>query len=82
MSTILFSQSDLNYKKAVEEAAKQNPDAHFAIIDSVVEQPNVASINYKDQEAAFLAGVAAGLTTKTNKVAFSRWYARSCIRQI
>lgn len=57
-------------QKAVEEAAKQNPDAHFAIIDSVVEQPNVASINYKDQEAAFLAGVAAGLTTKTNKVAF------------
>ena len=36
----------------------------------MVEQPNVASINYKDQEAAFLAGVAAGLTTKTNKVAF------------
>ena len=57
-------------QKAVEEAAKQNPDAHFAIIDSVVEQPNVASINYKDHEAAFLAGVAAGLTTKTNKVAF------------
>ena len=57
-------------QKAVDEAAKQNPDAHFAIIDSVVEQPNVASINYKDQEAAFLAGVAAGATTKTNKVAF------------
>lgn len=57
-------------QKAVEEAAKQNPDSHFAIIDSVVEQPNVASINYRDQEAAFLAGVAAGSSTKTNKVAF------------
>lgn len=57
-------------QKAVEEAAKANPEAHFAIVDSVVEQPNVASINYRDQEAAFLAGVAAGLTTKTNKVAF------------
>ena len=30
-------------QKAVDEAAKQNPDAHFAIIDSVVEEPNVAS---------------------------------------
>ncbi len=69
-------------QKAVEEAAKQNPDAHFAIIDSVVEQPNVASINYKDQEAAFLAGVAAGLTTKTNIVAFIGGMHGPAFRQI
>ena len=48
----------------------------------MVEQPNVASINYKDQEAAFLAGVAAGLTTKTNKLLSSGWNARTSIRQI
>ena len=46
-------------QKAVKEAAKQNPDAHFAIIDSVVEQPKVASINYKDQEASIPCRVAA-----------------------
>lgn len=57
-------------EKAVEEVAKANPDAHFAVIDSTVELPNVASVNYKDQEGAFLAGIAAGLTTKTNKVGF------------
>ena len=64
MNTIIIFAIGFKLQKAVDEAAKQNPDAHFAIIDSVVEQPNVASINYKDQEAAFLAGVAAGLTTK------------------
>ncbi|MBP3038348.1 BMP family protein [Bacillaceae bacterium Marseille-Q3522] len=56
--------------KAVEDIAKQQTDAHFALVDGVVEQPNVASILFKEQEASFLAGVAAGLATKTNKIGF------------
>lgn len=59
-----------NFEQSMTEVAKANPDAHFAIIDAVVDLPNVASITYKDQEAAFLAGAAAGLTTKTNRVGF------------
>ncbi|MEI2402389.1 BMP family lipoprotein [Niallia taxi] len=55
---------------AVEEIAKQQTDAHFAIVDAVVDQPNVASITFKEQEAGFLAGVAAGKATKTNKIGF------------
>jgi len=55
---------------AVDEIASQKPDTNFAIIDGVVEQPNVASILFKDQEAGYLAGVAAALTTKSNKVGF------------
>lgn len=57
-------------ENAVKEVAAANPDAHFAVIDSTVDLPNVASVNYKDQEGAFLAGVAAGATTKTNRVGF------------
>ncbi|MGY3725670.1 nucleoside-binding protein [Granulicatella balaenopterae] len=57
-------------KDAIEEVAKNNPDAHFAIIDDSVELPNVASVTFKDHEASFLAGVAAAETTKTNKVGF------------
>ncbi len=55
---------------AVEEIAQQQKDTHFAIVDSVVEQPNVASITFKEHQGSFLVGVVAGLTTKTNKVGF------------
>jgi basic membrane protein A len=55
---------------AVDEIAKQQPKNSFAIIDDEVKQPNVASVLFKEQEAAFLAGVAAGLQTKTNKIGF------------
>lgn len=53
---------------AVSAVASQFPDGHFAIVDAAVEAPNVQSILFKEQEAAFLGGVAAGLLTKTNKL--------------
>ena len=49
---------------AVEEIAKQQKDSKFAIIDAEVKQPNVASVLFKEQEAAFLAGVAAATSNK------------------
>ena len=55
---------------ALEDVAKQNPKTNFAIIDSVVEGDNVVSIVFKDNEAAFLAGVAAAKTTETKKLGF------------
>ncbi|HZG87229.1 BMP family ABC transporter substrate-binding protein [Paenibacillus sp.] len=55
---------------AMLEVANQNPDAKFAIIDGVVDAPNVASVTFKEHEGSFLVGVVAGLTTKTNKIGF------------
>lgn len=55
---------------AVAEIAEQQPEAQIAIIDAVVEAPNVASVLFKEQEGAFLAGVAAALMTETNKIGF------------
>ncbi|WP_042454114.1 BMP family lipoprotein [Neobacillus dielmonensis] len=55
---------------ALEEIATQQKDAKFAIVDAEVKQPNVASILFKEQEAGFLAGVAAAKATKTNQVGF------------
>ncbi len=55
---------------AVAEIAAQQPDAQIAIIDAVVEADNVASVLFKEQEGAFLAGVAAALMTETGKVGF------------
>ncbi|MGC4375693.1 BMP family protein [Fictibacillus sp. Mic-4] len=55
----------------VQKVAKQKPDAHLALVDSVVEnQKNVANILFKEQEGSFLVGLIAGSQTKTGKVGF------------
>ncbi|MBT2289796.1 BMP family ABC transporter substrate-binding protein [Paenibacillus albidus] len=55
---------------AIKLAATENPDANLAIIDSVVDAPNVQSVTFAENEGSFLVGVVAGLTTKTNKIGF------------
>ncbi|MCP3774316.1 BMP family ABC transporter substrate-binding protein [Paenibacillus sp. MZ04-78.2] len=55
---------------AIKTVAAQNPKSNFAIIDNVVEGPNVESVTFAEQEGAYLTGVVAGLMTKTNKVGF------------
>jgi basic membrane protein A len=55
---------------AVETVAKEYPDIKFAVIDGVVDLPNVESINFKEQESSYLCGVAAAMATKTGKVGF------------
>lgn len=57
-------------QESLQEAAKNSPDTNFAIIDSNVDLPNVASINFKEHEGSFLMGVIAGKMTKTNEVGF------------
>lgn len=54
----------------VDKIAKQQKNSHFAIVDAEVKEPNVASILFKENEGAFLAGVVAGMTTKSNKIGF------------
>ena len=49
---------------AVAEIAPQFPDQSFAIIDSVVEEPNVASLTFREEQGSYLAGVVAGLMTQ------------------
>src|SRR5690625_6241774 len=54
----------------INTIAEQQADAKFAIVDTVVDQPNVVSINFADHEGSFLVGVAAALKTETDKVGF------------
>lgn len=54
----------------IQKVAEQFPDNNFALVDMVVDAPNVASITFKEQEGSFLVGVVAGLTTTTDKVGF------------
>ncbi|MGN7358336.1 BMP family ABC transporter substrate-binding protein [Paenibacillus sp. SAF-054] len=54
----------------MKTVADQNPEAHLAIIDAVVDSPNVRSVTFAENEGAFLVGVVAGKMTKTGKVGF------------
>ncbi|OSQ35653.1 BMP family lipoprotein [Thalassospira mesophila] len=60
-----FSQAS-----ALEKVAAEFPDTNFAIVDSVVDLPNVQSILFKEQEGSFLVGVLAAMASKTHKVGF------------
>ncbi|WP_455660744.1 BMP family lipoprotein [Pradoshia sp.] len=57
-------------EEPIKEAAAQNPDTNFAIVDAVVEADNVASIMFKENEGSFLVGVIAAMKTKSNKIGF------------
>ncbi len=50
------------------EVAQANPDRDFAIIDAIVDLPNVKSTEFREYEASYLLGTAAGLSTETNTV--------------
>ncbi len=55
--------------EATGEAAKNNPELHYAIVDDQsVDAPNVKPIVYDTAQAAFLAGYSAAATSKTGKV--------------
>ncbi len=55
---------------ALEKVAKEFPDIDFAIVDSVVDLPNVQSITFKEEEGSFLVGILAAMASKTHKVGF------------
>src|SRR5277367_1812707 len=55
---------------AVDTVAREYPGVKFAIIDGVVDLPNVESINFREQESSFLCGMAAAMASKTGKVGF------------
>jgi basic membrane protein A and related proteins len=55
---------------SIEKVAKEFPKLQFAIIDMVVDAPNVQSVVFKEQEGSFLVGVMAAMASKTGKVGF------------
>jgi basic membrane protein A len=55
---------------AVTAASKSNPKTNFAIIDSVVDAPNVASLVFAAEQGSYLVGAAAALKSKTGTIGF------------
>jgi basic membrane protein A len=59
------------YASAMKNVAEKYPDTTFGIVDdATIEAKNVADLVFNEQEASYLAGVAAAKSTKTRTVGF------------
>lgn len=60
--------SNSNFEEYLKEYADDYPDVNFAIIDTVVDAPNVQSITFAQNQGSFLAGAAAAMFTKSTDI--------------
>ena len=58
------------YASSLDKVAPEFPDTRFAIIDSVVDHPNVQSIVFREHEGSFIVGVLAAMAAEGGKVGF------------
>jgi basic membrane protein A len=58
------------FASSLDAVAPDFPDTKFAIIDMVVDQPNVQSIVYKEYEGSYLVGMMAAMASKSGTVGF------------
>lgn len=56
--------------QAVETVSQEFPETDFVIIDMVVDQPNVRSVVFKEQEGSYLVGIMAAKASQTGTVGF------------
>ncbi len=59
-----------SHAPALEKVAPEFPDTQFAIIDMVVDQPNVRSVLFKEEEGSYLVGMLAAMASETGKIGF------------
>ncbi len=58
------------FAEAVAATATNFPETNFAIVDSVVDAPNVASLVFAEHEGSALVGAAAALKSQSGKIGF------------
>ena len=59
-----------NMESPLKEVAPNYPDTKFAVVDAVVDEPNVTSILFNSKEGSFMVGAVAGMMTKTNTIGY------------
>jgi len=57
-------------ESALKKVAGEFPGLRFAIIDSVVDLPNVRSITFREHEGSYLVGLLGAMASKTGKLGF------------
>jgi len=58
------------FASTLEQVAGDYPDTTFAIIDGVVDEPNVRSIVFTEHEGSYLVGMLAAMASETDTVGF------------
>ena len=58
------------FGEPMANVAAEYPDTNFAIVDSVVDAPNVAGLVFAEEQGSFLVGVIAALKTQTGTVGY------------
>jgi basic membrane protein A len=58
------------FADSVTAVAKDNPNTQFAIVDSVVDSPNVISLTFAEEQGSYLVGAAAALKSKVAHIGF------------
>jgi len=59
-----------NMESPLKEVAPNYPETKFAVVDAVVDEPNVTSILFNSREGSFMVGAVAGMMTKTNTIGY------------
>ena len=58
------------FSEPMAVVAGEFPEVDFAIVDSVVDAPNVAGLLFSEEQGSFLVGVAAGLKSESGVVGY------------
>ncbi|QPH55123.1 BMP family lipoprotein [Pontivivens ytuae] len=58
------------YGEAVNQVAAEFPETDFAIVDMVVDQPNVRSVVFREHEGSYLMGAMAAMASESDTVGF------------
>lgn len=58
------------FTDAIAAVAPEFPDTYFAIVDSVVDEPNVASLVFAEEQGSFLVGAIAAGMSETGTIGF------------
>jgi basic membrane protein A len=59
-----------SFDASMKKIAKKYPQTNFAIIDDVVDLPNVASLTFAAEQSSFLVGAAAAMKSQSKHVGF------------
>lgn len=59
-----------SFGSVLDAVAPDFPDTNFVVIDTVVEQPNVRSVVFKEHEGSYLVGILAAMASESGTIGF------------